>query len=122
MYGVPADLDLSLLQGAQLTQVCLGQFDVQFHFQPVGAITVTGAWELFDEAGVSLDHSGASGSRPQSQFPRLLGQEIVGITVVAPHHLELKFARGDSLRLIDDSKEFESFTIGLSSNAKLIVV
>jgi hypothetical protein len=42
MYGVQADLDLRFLHGAQLTQVCLGQYQIQFHFSPVGSISVEG--------------------------------------------------------------------------------
>jgi hypothetical protein len=42
MYGVPANLDLTFLHGAKLTQVCLGQYEVQFHFHPIGSILVEG--------------------------------------------------------------------------------
>ena len=40
MYGVPADLDLAFLHGAELIQVCLGQYQLQFHFHPAGSISV----------------------------------------------------------------------------------
>ena len=48
MYGVPAELDLRFLNDATLTQVCIGPWDVQFHFHPIGGIFVQGAWELRD--------------------------------------------------------------------------
>jgi hypothetical protein len=42
MYGVPADLDLSRFKGAVLIQLSIGEFQVQFHFHPVGTISVVG--------------------------------------------------------------------------------
>lgn len=122
MYGVPANLDLSLLEGAELTQVCLGRFDVQFHFHPVGEITVTGRWELFDMAGSLIDQDKSEGPRPPFQLHRLLGQQIVGITIAAPEYLEFAFSNGDRLRLIDNSKQYESFTIDLHTQSGMIVV
>ena len=55
MYGVPADLDLSFLHGAELLQVCLGTHQIQFRFHPVGEIAVEGKWELIDSSGQRID-------------------------------------------------------------------
>jgi hypothetical protein len=55
MYGVPSDLDLSFLCGAELIQVCLECHQLQFHFHPVGSIYVQGEWELMDAAAVQID-------------------------------------------------------------------
>jgi hypothetical protein len=55
MYGVPRDLNLAFLHGAELVQVCLGQYQVQFHFHPIGEISVQCRWELIDADGKSLD-------------------------------------------------------------------
>jgi len=111
MYGIPADLDLTFLNGAELIQVCLGCHQVQFHFHPAGSISVHGGWELRDEAGVLLDQSQDGPDRPPYQLHRLLGRAIVGTDVSAPKSFALRFAGGDTLRMFDDSGEFESFEI-----------
>jgi hypothetical protein len=122
MYGVPADLDLSVLRGAELIQVCLGRFDIQFQFHPIGHVLVTGGWELFDETGVLIGCGVQEGSRPPFQLHRLLGEKIVGISIHAPTYLELVFSNGDTLRLVDNSEQYESFTIDLHPQAGLIIV
>jgi hypothetical protein len=111
MYGVPADLALSFLHGADLIQVCLGQFQVQFHFAPVGSISVEGRWELLDGLGNLIDRSLDDADRPPYQLHRLLGRRVLGSEVSAPDWFALQFEGGDVLRVYDDSREYESFSI-----------
>jgi hypothetical protein len=54
MYGIPATLDLSRFVGAELIQLCAGQFQCQFHFDPPTSICVERRWELRDESGQLL--------------------------------------------------------------------
>ncbi len=111
MYGVPSTLDLTFLHGAELVQVCLGAHQVQFHFQPLGSISVEGEWELLDAAGQQLDRSHPGTERPPYLLHRLLGKRVVGSQVVAPHSIALRFEGGASLRVFDSSREYESFSI-----------
>jgi hypothetical protein len=111
MYGVPADLDLGFLRGAEVVQVCLGLWQVQFHFHPVGSIFVVGRWELVDATGVELDRSYDSSDRPPYQLHRLLGSSVEGTEVTPPDCFALRFAGGDVLRVFDSSDQFESFEI-----------
>ena len=111
MYGVPADLDLNFLHGAQLTQVCLSQYQLQFHFHPAGNISVQGNWELCDAAGAVIDAHDDSASRPPYQLHHLLGQQVVGSEVSAPDWFALRFANGEVLRVFDDDEHYESFSI-----------
>ena len=77
MYGVPVDLDLSFLHGAELIQVCLGQHQLQFHFHPVGSISVEGGWELRDAAGVRIDgHWQWSAKSAAPPVPALGGRQF----------------------------------------------
>jgi hypothetical protein len=46
VHGVPANLDLAFLRGAELIQVRLGLHQLQFHFHRAGSISVQGEWEL----------------------------------------------------------------------------
>ena len=94
MYGVPADLDLSFLHGAELIQICLGQYQLQFHFHPEGSISVEGGWELIDSAGVRIDGSHEEPERPLYQLHRLLGHRVTGSQVTAPRWFALRFDGG----------------------------
>src|SRR4051794_32153714 len=111
MYGVPADLDLAFLHGAVLVQVCLGQYQVQFHFHPTGSISVEGGWDLHDATGARLDGRHDGPDRPPYQLHRLLGRRVVASEVSAPESCALRFEGGEVLRLYDDSPQYESFQI-----------
>ena len=65
MYGVPSDLDLSFLHGAELNQIRLGVYDAQFCFDPMAVINASDSWSLFDESGICVDH-GMTFPRPRS--------------------------------------------------------
>lgn len=111
MYGVPAGLDLAFLHGAELIQVCLGQYQVQFHFHPAGSISVEGGWVLLDAAGERIDGSQEGSERPPYQLHRLLGRRVAASDVAAPSWFALQFEGGEVLRIFDDSQQYESFTI-----------
>jgi hypothetical protein len=111
VYGVPMDLDITYLHGASLIQVCLGEYQLQFHFHPKGSISVEGRWELRDAAGGLLDRLYDGEKRPPYQLHRLLGQKVIGTEVSAPDWCAIKFEEGEVLRFFDDSKQFESFQI-----------
>jgi hypothetical protein len=110
MYGVPANLDLTFLHNALLIQVCLSQTQVQFHFSPVGSVSVEGGWELLDHAGDCIDRQ-HDWPRPPFQLHRLLGQRVVDSEVSAPEWFCLRFESGEALKVFDDSTQFESFSI-----------
>jgi hypothetical protein len=111
MYGVPANLDLSFLHGAELVQICLGQFQLQFHFHPIGSISVEGGWELLHAAGQRIDGSCDVSDRPPYQLHRLLGLKVLSSEISAPDWFTLTFESGEMLRVFDDSEQFESFSI-----------
>ena len=111
MYGVPANLDLTFLHGASLIQICLGQFQVQFHFHPVGRIYVEGGWELLGAAGETLDRSYDETDRPPYELHRLLGEEVTSTEILAPDWFSITFDSGLVLRVFDDSEAYESFQI-----------
>ncbi len=119
MYGVPRDLDLSRFVGATLIQVCLGEFQVQFHFQAAGSVSSHGMlhlgverhWELRDESGRIVDRAEPTSDREAYRLHRLLGRAVTGTTVDAPRSFALHFVTGEELRVFDDSDQYESFSI-----------
>jgi hypothetical protein len=111
MYGVPPTLDLTFLHGTELIQVCLGQYQVQFHFHPTATLLVEGDWELFGAGGMMLDQSKPAPRIDPYQLHRLLGQKVVTTEVSSPQWIALRFEAGYLLRVLDSSAEYESFTI-----------
>jgi hypothetical protein len=111
MYGVPLDLDLSFLHGAELIQICLGLYQLQFHFHPTGLISVEGEWELVNSDGLRIDGWHDGPDRPPYQLRALLGQRVADSVLSAPEWFALRFEGGDTLRVFDDSTQYESFQI-----------
>ncbi len=111
MYGVPSELDLNFLHGSELIQVRLGVHQVQFIFHPVGAINVDGKWEHLGADGSVLDQSEPAPRTRPFQLHRLLGQRVTQTQVTPPTSIAVRFESGDTLRIFDSSKEYESFTI-----------
>ena len=112
MYGVPTDLDLSRFKDGVLIQLCLGEYQVQFHFHPSGSISAEGKWELRDAGGTLVDGVERGASRGEAiHVHRLLGKRVSGTSLEAPRSFSLIFEGGDVLTIYDDSREYESFAI-----------
>ena len=122
MYGVPADLDLTPFKGMDLNQICLGAFDLQFHFSSGPSsgpsITVEGSWRLTDANGDTLDESdGPVGlppgnrSRGHWRLRELLTDNVQSGEVDPPRSFSLTFASGRRLTIFDDSDQYETFSI-----------
>ena len=111
MHGVSPHLNLSVLRGAQLIQICLGQHQVQFHFHPIGTVSIEGKWSLYDaDRCLMSERSDLFGRRP-IQLHRILGQHIQGIQISPPDSLTLRFDNGESLQLFDSCRDYESIQI-----------
>jgi Family of unknown function (DUF6188) len=113
MYGVPAGLDLTFFCGDCLTQLCLGQYQVQLKFGRGGTIAVEGSWQLKDATGDLLAHVTDCEvfSESAARLYVLLGATVTRSTVDPPVSFTLFFDNGISLTVIDDSDRYESFSI-----------
>src|SRR5436305_86446 len=109
MHGVPADLDLSIFRGATLTQLAIGEFQVQFRFDPEGIISVEGKWELRSASGEVVDAAAETASRDANavrdayRLHVILGKAIESSVIDAPHSFSLRFTTGHVLTVFDDS-------------------
>jgi hypothetical protein len=113
MYGLRhSDIDaLAHLRGAEIAQICLGTSDIQFNFHPQGNISVWGRCELLDSAGEVIDVW--NGTRPGIfRFPELLMSQVSEISIESSRSLILTFENGQALRVVDDSDQYESFSVG----------
>jgi hypothetical protein len=117
VYGVPSDLNLQNFVGSTLTQVAIGEFELQFHFQPEGHIQpglhigVGGRWELRDQSGHLVDEAQPTRDRDVYRVHQLLGRRVTGWEIDAPTSMTLAFDSGYRLQIFDSSREYESFTI-----------
>src|SRR5436309_875186 len=111
MYGVPADLDLSIFHGDYLTQIGIGQYDLQFVFGRGGVISVWGHWELRAADGHLLDWAQEHAEREAYGVHFVLGKSVVSWQDDPPKSLTLTFDGGMVLTVFDDSEQYESFSI-----------
>jgi hypothetical protein len=111
MYGVPTDLNLDFLLGATLTMIGLGEFDLQLHFDPEGYIHVEGGWALYGPDANPLDRSMSHSERTEYRLHILIGKSVTSWGTDPPRSFDLVFSDGSHLRVYDDSREYESFSI-----------
>lgn len=114
MYGLkPEDIThLSHLQDAEIIQVCVGQADLQFHFTSNGNVSVQGRCELLDNADQVIDVWEPGTRSAMFLFLDLLGQSVTGVAIDSPKSFKFLFAKGHSLRVINVSEQYESFSVG----------
>jgi len=111
MYGVPANLDLSHFHGATCIQVAIGEFQIQFHFDPEGSISVDGRWELQNSDGQIADKAMETKDRTTYRIHHILGKLVRETFVNAPRSFGLGFENDYVLEIFDDSEQYESCQI-----------
>jgi hypothetical protein len=89
MYGVPANLKLDFLHGAELVQLYLGLHQLQFRFHPEACISVEGNWELRGIDDEIIDRNHNTPDRSAYELHRLLGYRVLWSQVFAPTHFVL---------------------------------
>jgi hypothetical protein len=113
LHGVPADLNLSAFVGATLERIDLGKWIIHFQFamEPAGVIGVEGEWELLDASGSVVDRQQEPAERESYRLHALLLHDVTGYHVEAPRWFSLTFDNGMMLKIYDESREYESFSI-----------
>ena len=114
MHGVPIDLNLSSFEGSTLIELGVGEFQIQFRFHPEGTISVEGKWELRDPAGVMIDSWARESITNHNtlKLQSILGKVVQSYSVNAPSSFSLRFNTGHVLTILDDSDQYESFSVG----------
>jgi hypothetical protein len=116
VYGVSDNLDLTMFHGATLVQIRIGMHELQLHFdEPKASIQLECKWELCGPGNEIVDRSQ---ERSQSPWDRdayrlhvCLSRHVISTEVEPPKSISLRFEGGYTLRVFDDSDEFESFHI-----------
>jgi hypothetical protein len=108
MYRIPKELDLSPVVGEFTTQVCVGQFDLQFSFGDV-RFAVTSPVDLFRD-GKRLAHW-EEGQWPEPGFYHLMNTNVTRCDVVNERLIEIQFENGITMHLVDNSDQYECMQI-----------
>jgi hypothetical protein len=123
MYGLPPNIDLSFLKGQTLVQVCFGEHSVVLNFSagtsglPV-SISVQSAVELsLPEGG---QHRWEDFRQGAGFLMALISNTVAAATGTTDGTVTLEFNEGGVLRLYDNSKHYESYSI--RHGEKIIVV
>jgi hypothetical protein len=110
MHGLSEDLDLDFLPGRRLTQVCLGEFQVQMRFDADVTIDVEGEFTLDGHRRAVADATVLS---------KLIGHVIGSVTKEGKGDLRLRF--GEHVLILHDSnREYESYSIQ-SAHGSIVV-
>ncbi len=114
MYGLTPDSieRFAYLRGGEVQQVCVGKFDLQFDLHPRARLSVWRRCELVDARGDVVD-VWQEGRRSERfcAFVDLLGAVVADVSIDIPNALRIRFVDGRHLLLLDDSKQYESFSV-----------
>jgi hypothetical protein len=132
MYAVPANLDLWRLIGQDLTQICIGKFDMQLYFaRPTTDFPTTpndqiycGGTVLADVGGLTTlifdTHPGLlvgatteerSAWRDASILPSIVGETVTDWRVEGSHEFSITLSNGTKLRFQSHDSPYEDFVI-----------
>ncbi len=121
VYGVPAELDLTPFVGVDLNQICLGRFQVQFHFSGAGVISCESYWDLRGPTGELIDAECPHEARDCYRLHHILDQQVVRYAVDSPRSFTLVFGTGHALTVCDDSEHYESATLRMDSGVLIVI-
>ncbi len=119
MYRIPPSLDLSAVVGQATSQVCVGQFDVQFRFGAV-SFTVESPIRLF-RGGRQVAHW-TPAQWPEAGFRDILNQNVARCDIVGDRRIVIRFEDGLEMWLEDSSDQYESMQIHFAGNRAPIII
>ena len=117
MYRIPSDLDLSPVVGEFTTQVRVGAFDLQFTFGSVNFVVQSRLLLLRDDV-IAAEWEG--GKWPDPGFYEIFNETVLRCAVVDDRHIEIEFENGLTMRLVDDSDQYECLLITIDETLWVI--
>ena len=125
MYGVRLDGDWSFFVGKQLTQVCIGPYDVQLHFEDNVSISIQGGdprEKCFCHTTACSSSSAVKGMPGKAvSLVSLLGASVLKVTAENTTTLALFFSNMEELRIYEIDDGYESFTVDGGPNGLITV-
>lgn len=109
MFGLPADFDAQMFIGRTLSSVTFAENLINLHFDEELTVTVLGSisYRTAAEGEETVDTPPLA----TTTLPGLVGRVVVSCQVRSPRELVVGFDGGGSVRFVDDSDMYESFTI-----------
>lgn len=117
MYRIPADFDWSVLEGLEVIQVCIDQFNLLLQLHPKGSINLQCEWSLRDSAGIGIDRHIEHSERKSWRVHCLLAKKITKCIRASERVLIFEFEGGFVLTIEDDSDQYESFSIQVGEHS-----
>lgn len=118
MYGLPQNFDGRFLEGSALELICFAQFQIYLHFDNKVSIRIESALLHEEQEGSRRRYS----EMPvlESNLMVLLGRYVVSASGNEAGTLTLQFDNGHKLHCLDDSKQYESYTITYSEGEIIV--
>ena len=113
MYGLPKDFDGNVLVGRVLEMVCFNENQVYLHFDRKTTITIEVAFSYGSDQVIEIPVK-------ESNLMESLGASVTEAHGDEHGTLSLLFDNGQTLKVYDPSKQYESYTI--SYEGKVIIV
>jgi hypothetical protein len=117
MYRIPSNLDLSPVVGEFTTQVRVGQFDLQFTFGAVNFVAQSPVQLLRDKKIVA---EWDEGRWPDPGFFDIMNTAVCRCEIVDDRHIEIVFENGLTMRLVDDSDQYECLVVTIDGHLWVI--
>lgn len=109
MYGIPADIDWSVMIGAEVIQICIGTYNVIIHFFNDISISMGDCFEYISD-GKELASDPVL-SRKATTLVALLGAVVRQVSVEDGKVLIVTFSNGEVLKVSDVEERYESFSV-----------
>ncbi|MGJ8586384.1 MAG: hypothetical protein ACSHXD_20020, partial [Marinosulfonomonas sp.] len=100
MHPFPETSTLQYFVGAEIEQICLGRWQIQFNFDKA-RISVEGDLEHVDKGGTVRRHNTDEDRLSPFFLHHLFGQKV-SVIEVEPFRLTLAFDRGDMIRVFSN--------------------
>jgi hypothetical protein len=113
MYRIPRELDLSPVIGEFITQVRVGQFDLQFTLGKVNFAVESPVRLIRDGIQVAYWEGG---KWPDPGFYDIMNAEVRRCEIVNDKLIVLQFDNGIEMHLEDSSDQYESMQISFAGN------
>jgi hypothetical protein len=109
VYGLPKDIDLTFLIGREVTQVAIGVYQVQFHFDEDVCISVESSFTYSDSQQEWTWREGLV--LIAAHTAALLSAKIESFNAQQDGTISMVFSNGHRLTIFDSSKNYESYSI-----------
>jgi hypothetical protein len=119
MYRIPKELDLSPVVGEFITQIRVGQFDIQFTFGDV-SFSIRSFVNLF-RGGELIGHW-KEGKWPDAAFYDVMNTEVTRCDKMTDRLIVIAFANGIEMHLVDDSDQYECMEISFKGSSTFWVI